>query len=487
MRKLLVLVGTVALLVLGAHALGACTSLLGDFSVLPAEAEDGGEAGPPAGGKANGATCAAASECTSTNCSDGVCCDTACSGTCEKCNTPAMPGVCVPIPDGQDPDKECATTPLPMTGNDAGTMTSGDGGGDASDDGGDEGGVTFQTPDGGLTADDNMCAGTCNGKRACGYAGTERTCGTVFCGNSAEQGRASCDGKGHCLFGVEECSAYSCPNGAPGCKKSCASESDCLSTHFCDVASSTCKPKVANGTACASVTQCQSGNCPTADHVCCNSPCDPADTAGATCSKTGFVGMCICSACTTGPCQLYYQDLDGDGYGNANGKVADGTAAFGCAAGPAPAGFVANKDDCYDAVGAVAASVHPNQPAGVYFSSSYTIPGGSPSFDYDCDTLESKETREYPGSPGCRYCVKVSPPLLGCTYNSGCSTTSQVAGLGCASSLFLGACSSDSAPGYLTTVACGDTATRYSCSTCSSAPGGAPAQFSSPGFKQRCR
>jgi hypothetical protein len=478
MRKVLVLLGTLALVVLGGHLVGAC--LAGDFTVLPPEAADAGEGGTAAG-KTNGGACAAGPECSSGNCADGVCCDSACNGTCEKCS-PA--GVCVPVPDGQDPDKECPTTPLPPRTDDAGTP-SGDAGapsGDAGDEGGtDEAGTGFTIPDAGLTTDDNMCAGKCNGKRACAYAGAERTCGAAFCGDTSEQGRASCDGKGHCLYGIEECSAFSCPSGAPGCKTTCAAETDCLATHFCDVATSTCKAKVANGSACNSVTQCASGNC--VGNVCCNSPCD---IAGGTCTKSGSVGTCLCSACPSGPCSLYYQDVDGDGYGNSNGKIADGTAAYGCTAGPAPVGFVDNKLDCYDAVGSIPASVHPNQLAGVYYSSAYTIPGGSASFDYDCDSFESKETREYAGSTGCRYCNLQGAPLVGCKYASTCSTTSQVAGLGCKSSIFINSCASDPTAGFITTVACGDTDTRYSCGSCSGI-GGAPSTSAAAGFRQRCR
>ena len=472
MRKLLVLLGTLALVLFGAHALGACTGILGSFDVsdTPAAAGDGGEAGS---GKSNGGACAAGAECSSGICADGVCCDSPCSGTCEKCSAA---GVCTPIPDGEDPDKECPTTPLPPTDGGAPPV-------DAGDEGGvEEAGAGFVIPDAGLVSDDNMCAGKCNGKRACAYAGKERTCGTVYCGNSKEQGRAACDSKGHCLYGKEECSAYSCPSGASGCKKTCAGESDCLATHFCDVGTSTCKAKVANGSACASVTQCASGNC--VDSVCCNSPC--TDTPGGTCTKAGSVGKCLCAACAAGPCSLYYQDLDGDGYGNINGKLGDNTAAYGCTAGPPPAGYVDNKLDCFDAVGNIAAQVHPNIPNGTYFNSAYTIPGGAPSFDYDCNSFEAKETPEYAGSTGCGYCVQRGGMFVGCQNNTTCSTTSQVAGLGCKASIFINACSSDPTAGFITNVPCGGASTRYSCGSCGAA-GGAPATFSTAGVTQRCR
>ncbi len=42
--------------------------------------------------KANGEMCAASSECTSKNCVDGYCCNSACTGTCQACDVPASPG-----------------------------------------------------------------------------------------------------------------------------------------------------------------------------------------------------------------------------------------------------------------------------------------------------------------------------------------------------------------------------------------------------------
>lgn len=461
MRKSTLVLAALAIILLCSQLLGAC--LLPDYTVLPEVAD----AGDGSTGKPNGGACGTGAECSSGNCADGVCCDSPCNGTCETCNAAGTAGQCVPVPDGEDPQNECPTTPLPAPGAGA-------------DDAGAEAGA-FTIPDSGLTSDDNQCAGKCNGKRACGFAGKERTCGAVFCGNMTEQGRASCDGKGHCLFGVEECSAYACPDGSPGCKKTCAGEQDCLATHFCDVGTSTCKPKISNGSACTSVAQCQSGNC--VGNVCCNSLCD---IAGGTCTKAGSVGTCICSACPGGPCALYYQDLDGDGYGNAKGNIADSTAAYGCAAGPAPAGFVDNKLDCYDAVGAIPAAVHPNQAAGVYYSTSYTIPGGSPSFDYDCNSVESKETPEVPNSPGCRYCRKQSSPLIGCTFDTTCSAAGQASGLGCKSSIVINQCNPDPTPAFNAVVGCGLTGTKYTCGTCPSA-GTAPSQSTAPGTVQRCR
>jgi hypothetical protein len=65
-----------------------------------------GACGPPVGGpKANGELCGAGSECMSTFCADGVCCNEACAGACRTCGT----GTCVNVTRRPDPP-ECYGT-----------------------------------------------------------------------------------------------------------------------------------------------------------------------------------------------------------------------------------------------------------------------------------------------------------------------------------------------------------------------------------------
>ena len=47
-----------------------------------------------------GQTCSSFTECASGNCTDGVCCNTACTGTCQQCNLAAKRGTCSPVPNG---------------------------------------------------------------------------------------------------------------------------------------------------------------------------------------------------------------------------------------------------------------------------------------------------------------------------------------------------------------------------------------------------
>jgi hypothetical protein len=45
----------------------------------------------------DGASCTSPSECSSTFCVDGVCCNTACNQPFDTCNAPPAPGTCVQV------------------------------------------------------------------------------------------------------------------------------------------------------------------------------------------------------------------------------------------------------------------------------------------------------------------------------------------------------------------------------------------------------
>jgi hypothetical protein len=51
-----------------------------------------------------GGGCSLDSECNTGHCTDGVCCEQASCGTCERCDTTAAPGVCTPITSMDDSD-----------------------------------------------------------------------------------------------------------------------------------------------------------------------------------------------------------------------------------------------------------------------------------------------------------------------------------------------------------------------------------------------
>jgi N-acetylneuraminic acid mutarotase len=56
---------------------------------------------------ADGKACTSATACASGFCSDGVCCNSACTGTCVSCKLAGTVGTCSPIPIGTDPDNDC--------------------------------------------------------------------------------------------------------------------------------------------------------------------------------------------------------------------------------------------------------------------------------------------------------------------------------------------------------------------------------------------
>jgi len=93
----------------------------------------------------NGTACSSASACASGFCVDGVCCDSACDGTCVSCSQANRAGKCSPHTAGSDPQNQC--------GLGSGT-----------------------------------CRSTCNGAGACDYPKYGTPCGTCL----------MCDGTGLC-------------------------------------------------------------------------------------------------------------------------------------------------------------------------------------------------------------------------------------------------------------------------------------------------
>lgn len=430
-----------------AGALWAGNSIVGCVGDDPVPATDSGTGKPDTStpvnptGKADGETCATTTDCRSGLCVDGVCCESACNGKCEACNLPGKLGKCEPVAEGEDPANDCVTVPLPAAD-----------GGVIDDDAGPDAGGGLNLPEAGVTSDDKLCAGKCNGKRACAFPDKTKACGSTFCNSTSAQGRTSCDGQGHCLLGVEACDPYACPNGASSCKTTCTSPSDCASTHFCD-ATNTCKAKLGNGAVCQSPAQCQSGNC--VDGVCCNDACQGV---GGSCTQAGKVGQCTCAACATGACMLWYRDADNDTFGDMNGTVGNGNARAGCVTGPAPApGFVKDNTDCDDGN----ANAKPGQSA--YF----TTPRANGSFDYDCSGTVTKETPEVVGG-SCGYCE--TGVRLTCERNSKCTSVATTSTHSCA--IVLGgiggalSCKGVSQSAFRSGVACGDSDTLYTCGRC---------------------
>ncbi|HSZ82567.1 MAG TPA: hypothetical protein VLA14_09800 [Polyangia bacterium] len=514
---------------------------LGDGGVTPGDGGDGGA------GKKNGIACVTGDECNSTFCSDGVCCNEKCNDVCVSCNQAATKGVCTPYAVNTDPEMECAAViPTAPPTDDGGTTTaeagteggsSPEAGGGSSDasaasaeastDADNSAAVTINEPDGGFMTMPNACAGTCGGARACKYPGATTTCGTPFCNSRRDVGTFVCDGNGGCAPSLSSCTDYACDNTKGACGTTCQVTSACLAEDYCD-GTEKCLGKKGDGIACANADECTSGNCSGAAGaaVCCNTACDGA---GLTCTQAGHVGQCQCMGvtCAAGvACQVFYRDADGDGYGNASGTIAAGTAAAGCMGMTPPTGFVADNTDCDDGD----ANAHPGQTA--FFA---TASKGIGTFDYNCDNASEKETPEYPGG-SCKYCgavgscssttatctaanesgsfqcpqegiyrVPVGPiepieatttaaktipttsPLITMTAMDGTPGLASRATI--APEPILRACCGCAASdktGFLATVACGNPANTYTCTSCSGVGGGTSAGLATIGTIQRC-
>ncbi|GAC1546568.1 MAG: hypothetical protein NVS3B10_10540 [Polyangiales bacterium] len=171
-----------------------------------------------------GVSCGDQRECTTGNCVDFVCCNSACSGACEACDVTGRAGTCTPVPAGPPHgSRTCPAGPDGCAGTcngttstcaigacDAGADTAtgadsalDDGGGDALDDGGGDGGDggDGSAGDGPATVD----SGARDGARGDGDTGVPNENGGCACRAS---GRAPAGDGGWAIgLGVAACAA----------------------------------------------------------------------------------------------------------------------------------------------------------------------------------------------------------------------------------------------------------------------------------------
>ncbi len=198
--------------------------------------------------QATGQPCAAAGECTTGFCVDGVCCATACDGQCEACDVAGKAGTCSPVsgaPHGAraacDPDADPA----------------------------------------------NACARTCDGvdTAKCNFPGSSVACSANTCVAGVETHASTCDGAGACGDVPRACGDFACD--ATACKTTCTSKADCVNpNHFCEAGK--CIPVQPSGMACTRDEACASGNC--VDGICCESKCEGQCQA---CDVPGQAGKCV--------------------------------------------------------------------------------------------------------------------------------------------------------------------------------------------------
>ena len=181
------------------------------------------------GPKQNGQSCASPSECLSSQCVDGVCCENSCAGACQSCNLPSSPGRCLNVANNA-PDQHNICQDLGATS--------------------------------------CVTNGLCDGNGACQNYPAATQCSQETCVAGLHTPASQCDGSGKCVPSDPiSCDPYVC-NG-PTCFKSCTSSSiQCISGKFCTNAS--CGPKP-NGAECSVGTECLSTFC--AQGACCDSAC----------------------------------------------------------------------------------------------------------------------------------------------------------------------------------------------------------------------
>src|SRR6185436_3788350 len=96
----------------GAACFSACT--IDDNCIAPQKCVMGS-----CGKKPLGAACADPADCTSGFCAQGVCCNAACTASCQACNLMASLGTCTSVPPGgADPTGTCKDMGATMCGTD---------------------------------------------------------------------------------------------------------------------------------------------------------------------------------------------------------------------------------------------------------------------------------------------------------------------------------------------------------------------------------
>jgi hypothetical protein len=214
--------------------------------------------------------------CASKHCVDGVCCDSDCTGTCMRCNLSGTVGQCKPVPDKQDPDKECQG------------------------------------------ADPVHCSGYCNGAGACNLSVKDGTsCATDQC-SGVTLTKFSC-ASGTCAPSSAPCPNYfACDSAANTCKVSCTKATqaaDCAPSYSCtdgvccQVAScGACKRcNLAPQGTCVAVpdgttADCEKGECAGS---CKSGSCDFSSSNGTTCG-TNTCNPPGCTGHSAGTCDQGY-------------------------------------------------------------------------------------------------------------------------------------------------------------------------------------
>jgi len=210
---------------------------------------------------AQGKLCGAGTDCESTFCTDGVCCATACDGTCQACNNAGTEGTCGVAPSGTTEPGCMDSMACDGAGLCKGQLGAACAQGAQCLSGFCADGVCCNSDCAGtceacnivitsgtctMVADgmdpDSECAtqaastcgtsGTCNGAGACALHPAGTSCSTSSCSAGVQTNADTCDGIGTCTDnGTTNCSPYVC--GLLTCKMSCVVDVDCAAGFTC--------------------------------------------------------------------------------------------------------------------------------------------------------------------------------------------------------------------------------------------------------------
>jgi hypothetical protein len=211
-----------------------------------------------------GQTCTANDQCQSNFCVDGVCCQSACTGRCEFCASPAARGQCLPVREGApDPRAASGVTDPARVCLDEGPQSCGRN-------------------------------GRCDGEGGCEHYEDGTVCRAPRCDeeDNEEFGQSICqDGECESPDGVS-CAPYQGCGGAR-CLRNCDGDDDNCAEHFFCSANDVCG-RQAQGGECEENIDCASGIC--AQGRCCNQVCDGRCRS---CNLQGARGVCTARTFTS--------------------------------------------------------------------------------------------------------------------------------------------------------------------------------------------
>jgi hypothetical protein len=239
-----------------------------------------------------GQPCGGATDCESSFCVDGVCCENSCDGACRRCDAIGSPGRCVNVTSGAaDPRNIC------------------------TDDGA------------------NSCGydSKCDGNGNCEVYAVGSKCGESSCHSGSFADAPTCNVARQCVSPPSQsCNPYACSGSV--CFDRCTDNSQCVSGNQCVNNSCGLKPP---GAVCSQAIECQTGFC--AQGVCCTSACTDACKS---CGLAGTAGLCTAVADGTTDPQGGCKNSGGNPCGY-TGKCTGGACAYsGSAQGCKPGNCV---------------------------------------------------------------------------------------------------------------------------------------------------